>query len=148
MSKKESANLYKISVVKYALRENWGSEEDPFVLHKVLKTALKLLESPMQKASTTEKWKKVETGNKQTGTWWKEETNMTVLMRSILLLLHQTTPFSQGVHRKLDKQCCPATKPTLVKAEHEWENKTKCQSVQLRFPEIIFTYYVIFTYYL
>lgn len=84
MSKKESANLYKISVSNYALRGNWGSEEDPFVLHKALKTAFKFLESTVQKASTTGKWRKAEPGDKQTGTWW---TNMTVLMRSISLLL-------------------------------------------------------------
>lgn len=63
-----------ISVSKYALRGNWGSEEGPFVLHKALKTVLKLLEPTMQKASTTGKWRKVEPGDKQTGTWWKEQT--------------------------------------------------------------------------
>lgn len=127
-----------ISVSKYTLRGNWGSEEDPFVLHKALKTVLKLLESTMQKASTTGKWRKVEPGDKQTGAWRKEQSWLCWWG----LYCYYSAPFSGGVHGKLDGQHRSATKLTLVKAEHKWENKTECQSVQLRFPEIIFTYYI------
>lgn len=127
-----------ISVSKYALRGNWGSEEGPFVLHRALKTVLKLLEPTMQKASTTGKCRKVEPGDKQTGTWWKEQTWLSWWG----LYRYYSAPFSGGVHGKLDGQYRLATKPTLVKAKHEWENKTKCQSVQVRFPEIILTYYI------
>lgn len=43
-------------------------------------------------------------------------TNMAELVRSVSLLL---CTFSGGVHGKLDGQYRLATKPTLVKAEHE-----------------------------